>query len=958
MKLNISVTPLYGAQSDDHAISTLLSIEGFNILLDCGWNSLFDPAFLKNLADVAPEVHVVLLSHADVPHLGALPYASSKLGLKAPIFATLPVWRMGQMFMYDSFLSEDAQKPFNLFNLDDVDSIFDYFNTEREDSKSKDNLSSVDIANPPSNLTRSPDDDNTMDISTTNISNGTKSIESDSKTGENTPNKTEPSRIETPKKAKKARFTLLKYQQSYALKDLVLPDKETNNKKLRNIVNDIVIVPHRAGHMIGGTVWNIIKDTVNIVYAVHINHRKERHLSPTTLVNFSRPSHLILSSSNSQRKSMNNVIGEDVLMNTITSYCKNQSNSNALIPIDTAGRLIEIAVQLDNLWENDSHLRDKKKIFILHPLSIRTFDFARSMIEWSSDEFMTSFDITRKNMFQFKHIQLIQDIATFDSLMSSNRGKQSSVVLASSPYLQCGPSKSLFIRWAANPNNVVILVNKPEPGTLYSKIYEHAETCSQSDNKILELEVEVGKKVPLVGEELEAWRAQERLKKQEEADKKRREEEQKRQKEEEEEGKRKEELEKEKERKRKRKLEEQLKLTGDNEIIHNLNLNDEDERMDALHENIIDKDLKEMEYEELILNKLRVMGVIPKGRCETFEYNNGAIQEDLMLEWDEYGQKVDVTRFIIGDDPGDGVKYKVENMKPDKVVKKEEEVKEEEEVIPTKYVSENVKVIIKCGLVVADCCGLSDGDSIRHLVKEIEPRHVSIIGGTEKESLHLGEILKKALTTTTTNIVMPKVLETIHMVSDINVYRISLHDALVKSVHWEQMGMAKIGFVKGRITDEYDSKGFNVLGLNNRNENSISITPDEEEMDFAVDDVLDITGRTVAKDGMDIDTTENGTAGIDNSNESDVIGDDGTDENSFGTFFVGTILLNKLKDRIVEAGIKAEFAGGALCVENPDTGAVILVKKVGGQHISLQGSLCEEYYTIQDLLYKQVVIPR
>lgn len=49
------------------------------------------------------QVDAVLLSHPDPLHLGALPYAVGKLGLNCAIYATIPVYKMGQMFMYDLY---------------------------------------------------------------------------------------------------------------------------------------------------------------------------------------------------------------------------------------------------------------------------------------------------------------------------------------------------------------------------------------------------------------------------------------------------------------------------------------------------------------------------------------------------------------------------------------------------------------------------------------------------------------------------------------------------------------------------------------------------------------------------------------------------------------------------------------------------------------------------------------
>ena len=48
-------------------------------------------------------IDAVLLSHPDVTHLGALPYLVGKLGLKCPVYATIPVYKNGQMFMYDVY---------------------------------------------------------------------------------------------------------------------------------------------------------------------------------------------------------------------------------------------------------------------------------------------------------------------------------------------------------------------------------------------------------------------------------------------------------------------------------------------------------------------------------------------------------------------------------------------------------------------------------------------------------------------------------------------------------------------------------------------------------------------------------------------------------------------------------------------------------------------------------------
>ena len=49
------------------------------------------------------QIDALLLSFPDTLHIGALPYLVGKLGLNCPIYATIPVYKMGQMFLYDLY---------------------------------------------------------------------------------------------------------------------------------------------------------------------------------------------------------------------------------------------------------------------------------------------------------------------------------------------------------------------------------------------------------------------------------------------------------------------------------------------------------------------------------------------------------------------------------------------------------------------------------------------------------------------------------------------------------------------------------------------------------------------------------------------------------------------------------------------------------------------------------------
>ena len=98
----IRLNPLSGG-GDDSPNCYLLEVDGFNFLLDIGWDEKFSSSFIKSLERVVHKIDAVLITYPDIAHLGALPVAVGKLGLSCPIYATVPVYKMGQMFLYDLY---------------------------------------------------------------------------------------------------------------------------------------------------------------------------------------------------------------------------------------------------------------------------------------------------------------------------------------------------------------------------------------------------------------------------------------------------------------------------------------------------------------------------------------------------------------------------------------------------------------------------------------------------------------------------------------------------------------------------------------------------------------------------------------------------------------------------------------------------------------------------------------
>ncbi|TMS12734.1 Cleavage and polyadenylation specificity factor subunit 2 [Larimichthys crocea] len=399
----IKLTAVSGVQ-EESALCYLLQVDEFRFLLDCGWDENFSMDIIDAMKRYVHQVDAVLLSHPDPIHLGALPYAVGKLGLNCTIYATIPVYKMGQMFMYDLYQSRNNSEDFTLFTLDDVDCAFD-------------------------------------------------------------------------------KIQQLKYSQIVNLKGKG---------------HGLSITPLPAGHMIGGTIWKIVKDgEEEIVYAVDFNHKREIHLNGCTLESISRPSLLITDSFNATYVQPRRKQRDEMLLTNVMETLR--GDGNVLIAVDTAGRVLELAQLLDQIWRTKDAGLGVYPLALLNNVSYNVVEFSKSQVEWMSDKLMRCFEDKRNNPFQFRHLTLCH------SLVDLARVPSPKVVLCSQPDLESGFSRELFIQWCQDGKNSVILTYRTTPGTLARYLIDNP------GEKMLDLEVR--KRVKLEGKELEDFLEKDKMKK-------------------------------------------------------------------------------------------------------------------------------------------------------------------------------------------------------------------------------------------------------------------------------------------------------------------------------------------------------------------------------------------------------------------------------------------------------------
>jgi len=392
----IRMTPISGGGGEEgqgpHCY--LLNVDGFHILLDCGWDSKFSMKHMQELEKVAGKIDAILLSYPDQLHIGALPYLIGHFGINCPIYATMPVHKMGQMFLYDTYQSFQNVEDFSYYTLDEVDIAFEKINQ-------------------------------------------------------------------------------LKYNQSVSL---------------RGKGEGIVITPLPAGHMIGGTIWKIVKDgEEDIIYAVDYNHKKERHLNGCELDRISRPSLLITDALNATYQQPKRRQRDEQLMTNILSTLR--SNGNVLVCVDTAGRVLELAYMVDQLWSNKDSGLLAYSLALLNNVSYNVVEFAKSQIEWMSEKLMKMMGERKANPFQFRHLKLCH------SLAEVNKVPAPKVVLASMHDLESGFARDLFMNWCSIPKHSVIITSRCDEGTL------GADLIANGGDRVISLDVK--RRVKLTGAELE-----------------------------------------------------------------------------------------------------------------------------------------------------------------------------------------------------------------------------------------------------------------------------------------------------------------------------------------------------------------------------------------------------------------------------------------------------------------------
>ncbi|TFK55437.1 hypothetical protein OE88DRAFT_1651747 [Heliocybe sulcata] len=922
----ITFKPLSGAARSSKTIplAYLLQVDDVRILLDCGspdWCPEASSSAVKTedieervyhweqycdaLKECAPSVDLVLLSHGDLAHSGFYAYAYARWGLKAPAYTTLPVQAMGRIAAAE-----------------DVDGVRDEEDVGEGDGEQE-------------------GEGNAMDET------------ADSE----------------PTKGKTIKKYIATVQEVHEAFDSINVLRYSQPCHLQGKCQGLTITPFNAGHSLGGTIWKIRSPSAGtILYAVDMNHMKERHLDGTVLMRqaaggvfepLARPDLLITDAERANVLSSRRKDRDAALIDTITTTLS--SRHSVLMPCDSSTRVLELLVLLDQAW-NYSRLRFP--ICFLSRTGREMLTFVRSMMEWlggTVNKEDVGEDGTSRSQHQnkrkrgeddgdedalgafalrFRHLEIFPSP---QHLMQTYSSKDPKLILAVPASLSHGPSRIVFSEFAAIPDNVVLLTGRSEEGTLGGLLFDMWNTAQRDDSKwdkgkigsniMMDgvLHMKMNNKVPLQGAELEEFLQKQRAAQEKEA------------------------AQQAAMQRTQRLLEADEDDTEDededededdeNEVV--LSLGDEMDMSGDLQgptNGLLepgsgpvrgkatqggDADWT-LDADEGVTKQLS-FDIYLKGNVSKatsfFKKDGGQSQRFRMFPYvekkrrvDEYGETIDVgmwlrkSKVFEEEDPSEDLKRK----------QVEEEAKKTPPEPPSKFVTTEIEVQLACRLLFIDLEGLNDGRAVKTIVPQVNPRKMIIVHGREESTNELIDACAN-IRAMTKDIYAPVTFETVRIGQQTQSFSISLSEELLASTKLSRFEDNEVGYVTGRITIH---AGSTIPTLEQASSNA----------------------STRSNVAQKLVSTGHRTLGA----RSQLTLPHST--------MIGELKLTALKSRLTSVGIAAELVGEGvlMCGKRRGGGRVdnalgmedmVAVRKTARGKVELEGSASEVYYTVRKEIY-------
>ncbi|RKP38749.1 beta-lactamase-like protein, partial [Dimargaris cristalligena] len=510
----------------------------------------------------------------------------------------------------------------------------------------------------------------------------------------------------------------------------------------------ISIAAYAAGHTVGGTIWKISKDTDSVVYAVDYNQIKELHLNGSELLTggtihdqLSRPSLLITDTHRALTtlppRKQRETLFLDTILPTLTA------GHQVLIPTDSSARILELCYMVEQMWT------DRKLKFPVYFLSHRsepTFNYAKTMLEWMGPWMTEKFTQNRESPFDLIHVKLIHRLDALDKHAAGPL-----LVLASGVSLETGFARTLFARWATQPDNLVMLYN---PGPAHSLAHRLYTTWTQRSgtsplytlNDTIDLTLKY--KVYLKGAELAQHF--------------------------------------ERERRRQEQAASEAALQARHKTLM------EEDKSDESDEDMDDTDIEKLlfeKYDLYVREPTLVGGVHHSGQSfRMFPFI------ERRKQFDDYGEILDRKHFEeksaeATDTVAQGSSSAAAGLMASAPVEP-----------PFKYTTEQVSLPLQCRLAYVDFTGLADGRSVVNILNQWGARKLILVHGNTACTDYLAQLcFANELIPTNAEIFTPNVGETLTVASGQVSLTLTLSEALFANLRLQPLQDYKVGRVSGLV---------------------------------------------------------------------------------------------------------------------------------------------------------------
>ncbi|KAJ2889451.1 hypothetical protein IWW38_004702, partial [Coemansia aciculifera] len=359
------------------------------------------------------------------------------------------------------------------------------------------------------------------------------------------------------------------------------------------------------------------------------------------------------------------------------------------------------------------------------------------------------------------------------------------VVLATLEGMSLGYSQELFVRWANDRSNAIVLPQRGPPKSptrdLFNKWWEHTQGDLPRNSPMklaaptllpgAEVQVTIKRRVPLEGSELEEWIAIDKRRKEQEAA-------------------------------RDAILQRNRTMLDSDDMSSNGDSDDEEARGMVIVPTVREVDVDSFSEIDLEMERLRGgqsydLYVKNRGRVRGLDAQNQSYCmfpfQEKIRRVDEYGEIYDLEKYMQVEEVDDV------DFAPEAEKAYESEAEDENDGRPTKSVTEKVRVEVRCKVSFVDMEGRADGTSVSNILVQIIPKRLVLVHGTNASTTALADYCRDPQVPVTKDIYTPGIGEILNVSSGLNAYKVKLTDALFKQIQLSSVQGNMLGYVSGRI---------------------------------------------------------------------------------------------------------------------------------------------------------------